>query len=116
MADAAPGRSPHRARRRGAARHRPRLAACIYTLHRRKRYLADASARTAGHPPWPAELPQQIAAVAGVLAASAAPLDLDALAGHFTDKCPWKKRLPQLLDTLAALGRARCDDQRWRSV
>jgi hypothetical protein len=66
--------------------------------------------------PWPAELPQQIAAVAGVLAASAAPLDLAALAGHFTGKGPWKKRLPQLLDTLAALGRARCDDQRWRSI
>lgn len=43
-------------------------------------------------------------------------LDLDALAGHFTGKGPWKKRLPQLLDTLAALGRARCDDQRWRSI
>jgi hypothetical protein len=66
--------------------------------------------------PWPAELPQQIAAVAGVLAASAAPLDLAALAGCFTGKGPWKKRLPQLLDTLAALGRARCDDQRWRSI
>ncbi|MDP3455691.1 MAG: hypothetical protein Q8R75_05915 [Methyloversatilis sp.] len=66
--------------------------------------------------PWPAELPQQIAAVAGVLAASAAPLDLDALAGRFTGKGPWKKRLPQLLDTLAALGRARCDDRRWRSI
>lgn len=66
--------------------------------------------------PWPAELPQQIAAVAGVLAASAAPLDLAALAGHFTGKGAWKKRLPQLLDTLAALGRARCDDQRWRST
>lgn len=66
--------------------------------------------------PWPAELPQQIAAVAGVLAASAAPLDLAALAGHFTGTGPWKKRLPQLLDTLAALGRARCDDQRWRSI
>ncbi len=66
--------------------------------------------------PWPAELPQQIAAVAGALAASTAPLDLDTLAGRFTGKGPWKKRLPQLLDTLAALGRARCDDAGWRST
>lgn len=30
----------------------------------------------------------------------------DALAEHFTGRGPWKKRLPQILDTLEALGRA----------
>jgi len=66
--------------------------------------------------PWPADLPQQIAALAGALSASTTPLDIDALAGHFIGKGAWKKRLPQLLETLAALGRARQDDKRWRSL
>lgn len=57
--------------------------------------------------PWPAELPAQVRAVAEVLSASRQPLDLDAIAAHFTGKGPWKKRLPQLLDTLEALGRVR---------
>lgn len=30
----------------------------------------------------------------------------DVLAEHFTGRGPWKKRLPQILDTLEALGRA----------
>lgn len=64
--------------------------------------------------PWPAALPEQIAAVARVLAESAAPLDEAAIAARFTGKGPWKKRLPQLLDTLAALGKAReVEDGRW---
>jgi hypothetical protein len=57
--------------------------------------------------PWPATLPEQVAAVARVLAAAQTPLDEAAVAAHFTGKGPWKKRLPQLLDTLVALGRAR---------
>lgn len=32
------------------------------------------------------------------------------LAERFTGKGPWKKRLPQLLETLVALGRARMSD------
>lgn len=31
------------------------------------------------------------------------------LAAHFTGKGPWKKRLPQIIDTLEALGRVRRD-------
>lgn len=60
--------------------------------------------------PWPASLPEQVAAVARVLADAAAPLSEADLAAHFTGKGPWKKRLPQLLETLAALGRARVVD------
>ncbi|MBP6654135.1 MAG: class I SAM-dependent DNA methyltransferase, partial [Propionivibrio sp.] len=59
--------------------------------------------------PWPALLPEQVAAVARVLAASSAPLTLADLAAHFTGKGPWKKRLPQIIDTLEALGRVRRD-------
>lgn len=57
--------------------------------------------------PWPTTLPEQVAAIAQALADSAAPLDEAAIAERFTGKGPWKKRLPQLLETLVALGRAR---------
>jgi hypothetical protein len=60
--------------------------------------------------PWPATLPEQVAAVAGALAEARAPLSEADLAARFTGKGPWKKRLPQLLDTLVALGRARVVD------
>lgn len=64
--------------------------------------------------PWPATLPEQVAAVARVLAEARAPLAEADLAARFTGKGPWKKRLPQLLDTLVALGRARVlEDGRW---
>ncbi len=63
--------------------------------------------------PWPATLPEQVAAVARVLAQAAGPLAEADIAARFTGKGPWKKRLPQLLDTLAALGRARRVDGNW---
>jgi len=64
--------------------------------------------------PWPNTLPEQVAAVASVLAEARAPLAEADLAARFTGKGPWKKRLPQLLDTLVALGRARVlEDGRW---
>jgi hypothetical protein len=64
--------------------------------------------------PWPNTLPEQVAAVARVLAETRAPLAEADLAARFTGKGPWKKRLPQLLDTLVALGRARMlEDGRW---
>jgi hypothetical protein len=57
--------------------------------------------------PWPETLPEQVATVASPLAESPVPLDADAIAARHTGRGPWKKRLPQLLDTLVALGRAR---------
>jgi len=63
---------------------------------------------------WPQQLPDQVAAVARALATAAAPLTLEDLAAHFKGKGPWKKRLPQLLDTLVVLGKARVlEDGRW---
>ena len=56
--------------------------------------------------PWPATLPEQVRAVAAVLAASAAPLTLPAIEARFKGRGPWKKGLPTLLQTLEALGRA----------
>ncbi len=56
--------------------------------------------------PWPKDSVAQVRAVADVLAASPAPLSVDDIAARFTARGPWKKRLPQLLDMLVALGRA----------
>jgi len=59
---------------------------------------------------WPRELADQIRAVAQVLASARAPLPEPAIAARFTGRGPWKRRLPQLLDTLVAVGRARPTD------
>lgn len=67
--------------------------------------------------PWPADLPAQMRAVADALATSAQPLDEDALAARFTGRGPWKKRLPQILETLVVLGKAQRDEGgRWRGA
>lgn len=57
--------------------------------------------------PWPKDTVDQVRAVADALTASPTPLTLDDLAARFTARGPWKKRLPQLLDMLVVLGRAR---------
>ncbi len=62
--------------------------------------------------PWPLSLPEQIAALASSLKAT--PQSEQQLAARFTGKGKWKTRLPELLATLAALGRARqLEDGRW---
>lgn len=73
---------------------------------------ADESApavvtKPADRTPWPKELPDQVKAVADLLAASRTPLDEEAIAAQFAGKGPWKKRLPTLLEMLVAVGRAR---------
>lgn len=57
--------------------------------------------------PWPTTLPEQIKAIAQLLAAQPTPLGVDAIAAHFTSRGRWRERLPTILDTLQALGRAR---------
>ena len=66
-----------------------------------------ASALAVQRLPWPATLPEQVAAVARLLTASPVPLSEAELAARFTGKGSWKKRLPQIVDTLEALGRVR---------
>jgi hypothetical protein len=66
--------------------------------------------------PWPKTVPEQARAIADVLAAARAPLSLADIATHFTARGRWRDRLPQLLDTLAALGRARTDGGRWSGL
>lgn len=57
--------------------------------------------------PWPAMLQEQVRAVAEVLAAARAPLKEDAIAACFAGRGAWRKRLPQIVDTLVAVGRVR---------
>jgi hypothetical protein len=63
--------------------------------------------RAAAPRPWPAALAEQAKAVAEVLAAAGAPLRMDELAARFTGRGRWRQRLPQLVDMLVAVGRAR---------
>jgi hypothetical protein len=79
----------------------------------------DAPATAALAPtrqPWPAELPAQMRAVADTLARLPGAVSEAALAEHFTGRGPWKKRLPSILQTLEALGRAQATDAGWRSL
>jgi hypothetical protein len=60
--------------------------------------------------PWPTGLPEQIKVVAEVLAGSGRALTTEDLAARFTARGRWRDRLPTILDTLEALGRARRSD------
>ena len=55
----------------------------------------------------------QVRAVADTLAASPTPLGVEDIAARFSARGPWKKRLPQLLDMLVALGRAQVSEGRY---
>lgn len=72
---------------------------------------ATAAPKPVEKRPWPATLPEQVRAIADTL--SATPQDEPALAARFTGKGPWKKRLPEILAMLAALGRAKRSDGGW---
>ncbi len=73
-----------------------------------------AAAAPAAKRPWPAGLPEQIKVVADVLASAPAALHLADLEARFTARGRWRDRLPTILDTLEALGRARHDGAGWR--
>ena len=64
--------------------------------------------------PWATGLPEQIKAVADVLAEAGSSLDIEGLAERFSGRGRWRERLPTILDTLVALGRARTQGEgRW---
>lgn len=64
---------------------------------------------------WPAALPEQVRAVAAALAAAPLGLPLAALAAQFKGKGQWKKDLLPILETLAALSRARNSGDLWHN-
>ena len=65
---------------------------------------------------WPSTLPEQMRAVADALATTRGTLDEASLASHFTGRGAWKSRLPQILATLEALGRARRVKDAWTAA
>ncbi|WP_188708642.1 class I SAM-dependent DNA methyltransferase [Polaromonas eurypsychrophila] len=64
--------------------------------------------------PWPASLPEQVRALAQVLASHSGALTVPEIEARFKGRGPWKKSLPRILETLEALGRARRDGESWR--
>ena len=68
---------------------------------------AAASAAALPKRPWPTRLPEQIKAVAELLASSGKPISLVELASRFAARGRWRERLPTILETLQALGRVR---------
>ncbi len=68
-----------------------------------------AGAAKAVKRPWPKDAPAQAKALADLLARSAAPLSLDAIAAHFTARGRWRERLEPMLDMLVVLGKARVE-------
>ena len=66
--------------------------------------------------PWPKDAVDQVRAVADVLAASPMPLTADGIAARFTARGPWKRRLPQMLNMLVALGRAQQHGDTYTSI
>ena len=76
---------------------------------------ATAAPAAVAAQPWPPTLPEQMRAVAQLLATSPVPLPLSAIEAGFKGKGPWRKGLPRILETLEALGRAQLTGQGWRA-
>lgn len=69
--------------------------------------MASAPDAPTGKPaPWPKTAVEQVRAVSELLGKSPIPLSVEEIGSRFTARGPWKKRLPQLLDMLVAVGRA----------
>lgn len=78
-----------------------------------------ASAAAIPTRPWPTGLPEQIKAVAEVPSGSPRALSLADIEQRFSARGRWRGRLPTIVDTLEARGRARRvagDDARWQAA
>ena len=66
---------------------------------------------------WPSTLPLQVSAIAQLLASADAAMSLPDIEASFKGQGPWKKGLPRILETLAALGRAQRENGGgWRGL
>jgi hypothetical protein len=61
-------------------------------------------------------LPEQIRPVADTVTLAARPLDLDQLADQFSGRGQWKKRLPEIVESLAAIGRLKVESTGARPI
>jgi hypothetical protein len=66
--------------------------------------------------PWPKGDLEQVKAVADLVAASKSPLNLESVAACFSGKGQWKKRLPNILEMLVVVGKARVDERGYVAV
>ena len=74
----------------------------------------EKAAKGANTQPWPAALPDQVRALAQVLATQPGAMTLSDIEARFKSRGAWKKGLPRILETLEALGRARREGDGWR--
>ena len=74
---------------------------------------AHAPTQPATQQQWPQSLPDQLAAVARLLAESGTAQTEAQLAANFAGRGRWKSRLPDILAALEALGRARATTSGW---
>ena len=65
---------------------------------------------------WPKGDLEQVKAVADLIAASKSPLNLESVAECFSGKGQWKKRLPNILEMLVVVGKARVDERGYSAV
>jgi hypothetical protein len=72
---------------------------------------SDKNGSSASPQPWPATLPEQVKAVAQLLASAPWPLTQAQIEAAFKGRSGWKKTLPTLLETLVVLGRAQHRDE-----
>lgn len=79
---------------------------------------AAAPVTVAEEQPWPKELHEQAAALAAVLAVLPGPATVEEIAGRFKGRATAKRlgELGRLLETLAAVGRARKQEERWAAA
>lgn len=80
-----------------------------------KKMPAGKSSETDTSQVWPASLPDQVRALALVLGSQPGVLTIADIETRFKGRGPWKKSLPRILDTLAAVGRARREGDGWRA-
>lgn len=66
--------------------------------------------------PWPKGDLEQVKAVADLIAASKSPMNMESVAACFSGKGQWKKRLPNILDMLVVVGKARMDERGYVAV
>jgi hypothetical protein len=70
-----------------------------------------AAAMPVAKRPWPQGVTEQIKAVADVMATAGRPVSLADLEASFTARGRWRDRLPAIVETLEAIGRARRTSQ-----
>jgi hypothetical protein len=66
--------------------------------------------------PWPRGDLEQVKAVADLIAATKSPMDLESVTACFSGKGQWKRRLPNILEMLVVVGKARVDERGYLPV